>query len=185
MKSKLVKYALLVTFTVGFGTGCASLGGNLVSDAALSGDPVEMWNDGKKAVKNGEELVLKGQKRVDGGRKMIKESQPKVDDATDEVLQARRDYQEAVNNTGGSTTPKQVAKESATLKKIGARWEDALAEIRKHNKRIDKGNDNVDKGQSEIRKGRKMIETGSLMMRNSQRLRLGDEILSEIEYEDS
>ena len=47
--------------------------------------------------------------------------------------------------------------------------------------KIHEGNESIAKGQSDIRKGRAMVESGSILMRNSQRLRLGDELLPEFE----
>lgn len=136
MINRILSNLLITLLLVAWTAGCSSLGVPPVSDASLSGNPDSMWDDGQKSVKDGEALIAKGEERVEEGRKLIRESQPRINEANDDVQKARRDYQDAVRKTGGSTTPKEVAKESARLKKIGNQWEDAISAIRKANKKI-------------------------------------------------
>lgn len=118
MINRILSNLLITLLLVAWTAGCSSLGVPPVSDASLSGNPDSMWDDGQKSVKDGEALIAKGEERVEEGRKLIRESQPRINEANDDVQKARRDYQDAVRKTGGSTTPKEVAKESARLKKI-------------------------------------------------------------------
>lgn len=159
-------------------TGCASLGSSNVSDAAVSGDPVAMANEGAelnsrgaKMVKNGEALLMKGRKRVRDGEAM-------VSNGSSLVSNARFEYRDLARATGDATDPKTVSKEAKNLKAAGERWEDAIDTIRDGNKLIDKGNDDIADAQKEIRKGRKLMERGSVMVRNSERLRLEESLLS-------
>jgi hypothetical protein len=73
--------------------------------------------------------------------------------------------------------PKDVDAEAKRLRAIGKRWEGAIEEIKDGNTLVYKGNKSIDLRQSEIREGRALMESGSTLMRNSQRIRLGDEML--------
>ena len=168
---------LLVLMTVGL-TGCSGLPGKTeASTEALAGNPDAMWMDGQKIVLEGEQAVQKGEKRVTEGRQQVRDGQAKITEGNERVIQGRLDYQSAVAAMGGSTSPKQVDAEVKRLKTIGDRWADAIDDIKDGNKLVDKGNKNIDSGQAKIREGRVQIESGSTLMRNSQRIRLGEEQL--------
>lgn len=151
--------------------GCASTG---PSDAALSGDPVAMWDDGKIAVERGEKIVKKADEKLSDGRKLVREGEAKIDQGNIDTLRARQEYQTAARSSGQSASPEELAKEVKRLKKIGAQWEDAIDDIKDGNKLVAKGNKIIDDAQSDIRQGRALMESGSTMMRNSQRLRMGE-----------
>lgn len=160
-------------------TGCSGLPGKTeASTAALAGNPDAMWTDGQKIVLEGEQAVQKGEKRVTEGRQQVRDGQAKITEGNERVIQGRLDYQSAVAAMGGSTSPKQVEAEVKRLKTIGDRWADAIDDIKDGNKLVEKGNKTIDAGQAKIRKGRAQIESGSTLMRNSQRIRLGEEQLS-------
>ena len=167
--------AILVFLTL---TSCAGLPGkSKTSDAALAGDPQAMWSEGQKVVQHGEQLVSKGEQRLADGRKQVRDGQSMVTEGNERVIQSRLDYQAAASAVGGSSTPKEVELEAKRLKTIGERWENAIDEIKQGNKLVDKGNKNIDRGQADIRDGRAQIESGSVLMRNSQRIRLNEELL--------
>ncbi len=171
-------YKSLIAFTAALMiAGCASSGGVEVSDEALSGNPVAMWDDGQKTVKKGEALVKKGESRLEDGREQIRDGEAMISKGNDKVRDSRQDYQAKARSGGASSTPKEVAAEAKRLKAIGAIWEDGIEEIRDGNKLVEKGNKALEKGQSEIRQGRSLIESGSTLMRNSQRIRLGEDLL--------
>lgn len=52
--------------------GCATGSKVRLSDAALSGDPSAMWEEGQKFVATGEDLVAKGEKGLKDGRKDVR-----------------------------------------------------------------------------------------------------------------
>ncbi len=167
-----------ILFTVLFLTGCASLGGADVSDAAVSGDPVAMAKEGAelnsrgaKMVKDGEALLIKGRKRVRDGEAM-------VSNGSTLVTNARFGYRDLARTMGDATNPKTVSSEAKKLKNAGKRWEDAIDTIKDGNKLIDKGNDDISDAQKAIRKGRQLMERGSVMVRNSERLRMEESLLS-------
>lgn len=157
---------------------CANSGFQL-SDAALSGNPSAMWEEGQRAVTTGEGLVTKGENRLEDGRRQVRDGETKIATGNQQVLQAKEDYIAAATTSGGATTPRQVEDESKRLRAIGKRWEDAIDEIRDGNRLVDRGNKNIDQAQGEIREGRTLMEQGSTLMRNSQRARLGEELLPE------
>lgn len=157
-----------------FFTGCASTG---PSDAALSGDPVAMWEDGQKEVTRGEKLVKSGDTRLAEGRKQVREGEALIDSGNAGTLRARQDYQDLALLTGKANSPDEVAKETKRLKAIGKRWEEAIDDIKDGNKLVSKGNKSIDRGQAEIREGRMLMDAGSTMMRNSQRTRIGEDLL--------
>ena len=154
--------------------GCATTG---PSDAALSGDPVAMWEDGQKSVTRGEKLVKSGEDLLSEGRKQVREGEAKIDRGNSDTLKARKAYQEAARATGTSSSPDELAEEVKQFKAIGGRWEDGIDDIKAGNKLITKGNKTIDSGQSKIREGRALMESGSTMMRNSQRQRMGETLL--------
>lgn len=177
MKNQMPLYKLgLLIAGLALVTACASTG---PSDAALSGDPSAMWEDGGEDVASGEKLVKNGENQLLEGRKQVREGEAMIARGSQGTLNARQDYQDAAKFTGKASTPDELAKEAKRLKSIGDQWEDAIDDIRDGNKLVTKGNRTIDRGQSEIRVGRALIEAGSTMMRNSQRLRLGEELLPE------
>lgn len=159
-------------------TACASEDFRL-TDAAISGNPDAMWEDGQRAVIAGEGLVDRGEKRLAAGREQVREGEARIADGNKRVLQAKQDYIAAVARTGDASTPQQVQNESKQLQAIGKRWEGAISDIRDGNKLVDRGNKSIDQGQSEIREGRMLMEQGSTLMRNSQRTRRGEKLLPE------
>lgn len=158
-------------------TACSSSNSWQPSDAALAGDPDAMWEDGQVAVQAGEELVSRGESRLADGRSEVREGEALINGGNTVVLQSRQDYQNAARVSGVAVTPAQVEDEAQRLRTIGRRWEDGIADIRRGNRLVDSGNENINQGQSEIQEGRVLIESGSTLMRNSQRIRLGDELL--------
>lgn len=175
---KNVMSKLFIVFVAFVLTSCANSASNKgVSDAALSGDPSAMWEDGKKIAKQGEELTGKGEKQVNKGRAQVRKGEERIQKANGDLTKIRIEYQTAANQTGRATSPKGVNDEAKALKKIGSRWDDAIDDIRSGNKMIDAGNEAVDKGQTTIRKGRTLVDEGSTLMRNSKRLELGTELL--------
>lgn len=154
--------------------GCASTG---PSDAALSGDPVAMWEDGKLAVDRGEKLVKNAEQDLEEGRKLVREGESRIDRGNIDTLRARQEYQSAARASGSSLSPKELEKEIKRFKKIGNQWEDAIGEIKAGNKLVAKGNRLINSAQDSIREGRALMESGSTMMRNSQRIRMGSDIL--------
>lgn len=169
----LVALALLLI------SGCATTRDG-ISDEALSGDPDAMWSDGQQLSIKGESLVQRGERRLEDGRKQIREGEAMVQRGSDLVSSTRFEYQTAAGATGAATTPKAVAAEAKALKAIGARWEDAIDMIRDGNKLIDKGNKALDEAQAQVREGRGMVERGSTLMRNSERSRLGEDLLEPV-----
>lgn len=157
-------------------SACATTNDGL-SDEALSGDPTAMWADGQKLTVKGEEMIKRGESQIENGRKQIRDGDAKVQRGSDLVSSTRFEYQRAARGTGVATSPKDVAVEAKTLKAIGSRWEDAIDMIRDGNKLVDKGNKTVDQGQSTVRDGRAMVERGSVLMRNAERIRLGEDLL--------
>lgn len=153
---------------------CASTG---PSDAALSGDPVAMWEEGKKAVDRGEKLVKDAEDELAEGRKLVREGESKIDRGNLDTLRARQEYQAAARASGASASPGDLEKEVKRFKKIGGEWEDAIDEIKAGNKLVAKGNKRINAAQDEIREGRALMESGSTMMRNSQRLRMNEGLL--------
>ncbi|MEL7187126.1 MAG: hypothetical protein AAFN50_11940 [Pseudomonadota bacterium] len=156
--------------------GCANSGFKL-NDAAISGNPDAMWEEGQRAVMTGESLVDKGEKRLADGRKQVRDGEAKIATGNKRVLQAKEDYIAATIAAGAATTPKQVEEESKRLRAIGKRWEVAIDEIRDGNRLVERGNKSIDQAHSEIREGRGLMAQGSTLMRNSQRSRLGEEML--------
>lgn len=166
-----------------FGAGllfvsCAGSQNPGLSDGTLSGDPEAMWKDGQKLTVQGESIVSAGEKLLAQGRKQISDGEAKVKRGSDLVSSIRVEYQTAARKGGTATTPKAVDDEAKALKAIGSRWEKAIKMIRDGNKAIDRGNEVVDEGHAEVRKGRGLVERGSILMRNSERLRLGQELVS-------
>lgn len=159
-------------------SGCTGLSGtHEPSAAALKGDPDAMWADGLKAIEKGEPLVKDGESRLQEGRKQVREGEDMVRRGGTAVMQSRQDYQTAALAAGSASNPDGVKKEAKRLKAIGARWEDAIEQIKDGNKLVAKGNKNISRGQSEIRKGRALLESGSTLMRNAERIRLGEQPL--------
>lgn len=169
--------ALSLLLVAMFVSACAGGSRLRLSDAALSGDPSAMWEEGQKSVQTGEELISKGEKKLEEGRKQIREGEALVDSGNKQVREERQNYQNAVLAGGRSNSPKEVEAEAKRLRAIGNRWEDAIDDIKQGNKLVDKGNKNIDRGQAEIRDGRKLLEQGSTLMRNSQRAKLGEDLL--------
>lgn len=174
IRQKLLLLPILLALS-----GCISTGDGL-SDEALSGDPDAMWSDGQKLSIKGEGIVERGERRLEEGRKQIREGEAMVQRGSDLVSSVRFEYQNAAKNTGTATTPKAVAAEAKSLKAIGSRWEDAIDMIREGNKLVDKGNKTLDEAQAQIREGRSMVERGSMLMRNSERLKLGEDLLDPV-----
>lgn len=170
---KALTTALLLSLFV---AGCSTTGDGL-SDAALSGDPDAMATDGLRMNTEGSSLVQRGEKRLADGRKQVRDGEEMIQEGSDLVSKTRAEYRNAANAGGTASTPKAVEEEAQRLKKIGSRWEDAIDTIRDGNKLVDKGNKNIDRGQSEIREGRMLMERGSTLVRNSERARLGEELL--------
>jgi len=175
--NKIYTFSVLLIILLVSSSGCA--GKMEVSTAALAGNPDAMWLDGQKIVLEGEKATQKGEKQVSEGRQQVRDGQGKVTERNERVIQARLDYQSAVTAMGGSTSPKQVGNEAKRLKAIGDRWADAINDIKSGNKLVEKGNKSIDAGQIRIRGGREQIESGSVLMRNSQRIRLGEKQLPE------
>lgn len=161
-------------------SACSSMPGKpKISEAALTGDPDLMWSEGQKLVQFGEPIVSKGELLLTEGRQKVREGEIKIADGNERVIQSRNDYQAAAQVAGGSSSPKEVDREAKRLKAIGKRWEDAIDQIRDGNKLVEKGNEKIDRGHGLIREGRSSIDAGSTMMRNAQRLRLGEDLLLE------
>ncbi|NND67954.1 MAG: hypothetical protein HKN19_10230 [Halioglobus sp.] len=154
--------------------GCASPG---LSDAALSGDPQAMWDEGKKMAAKGEKLIADAESELAEGRDLVRQGEARIDQGTLDTLQARQDYQAAARAAGDAKSPGEVDKEIKRFKKIGDKWEDAIDEVRDGNNLVKKGNKRLAAAREDIRKGRALIEAGSTLMRNSQRLQWGEELL--------
>jgi len=157
--------------------GCAS--SSEISDAALSGDPAAMSRDGARLNSNGAEWVKKGERGLIDGRKQIRDGESMVSKGSSLVRSARAEYINIASSGGSATSPDAVSDEAKRLRDIGNEWEDAIEMIRDGNKLVEKGNKNINTGQADIRKGREMMETGSTLVRNSERLRLGETLLPE------
>ena len=157
-------------------SGCNTTGDG-ISDEALAGDPAAMLADGSRLNTRGAELVAKGESRLAEGRQQVRDGERQIEAGTASVAAARSEYRQNAGRGGQANSPKGVESEAKELRAIGNRWEDAIEEIRKGNALVDKGNKNIDRGQSEIREGRLMMERGSALVRNSERIRLGDTLL--------
>ena len=175
--NRTTKLMALVLMALPLISGCTSGSKVRLSDSALAGEPSAMWEEGKKSVETGEALVSKGEKRLNTGRKQVRDGEALIGKGHQSVLIARQEYQDASSAAGTSLTPKAVTAEAKHLKAIGKRWENSIDEIRTGNKLVEKGNKHIDKGQSEVREGRALMESGSTLMRNSQRSRLGEDLL--------
>jgi uncharacterized phage infection (PIP) family protein YhgE len=173
IKKKLSFFLLTMLISL---TGCATTGDGL-SDEALSGDPTAMWADGQRMTIKGESEIQKGSKALEAGRKQIREGESMVQRGNNLVSAVRFEYQSAVKNAGTATTPDAVAAEAKALKVVGSRWEDAIDMIRDGNRLVEKGNKTLDAAQAQVREGRTLVERGSTLMRNSERLRLGEDLL--------
>ena len=168
----------VVPFLVALALGACAGGSKVrLSDAALSGNPSAMWEEGQKSVQAGEALVSKGEKRLAEGRKQIRDGEAFIDTGNRQVRLERQNYQKAVLAGGQSTSPKEVEAEAKRLRAIGDRWEAGINDIKKGNNLVKKGNKNIDRGQAEIREGRQLLEQGSTLMRNSQRTKEGATLL--------
>ena len=156
--------------------GCASTGDG-VSDAALSGDPIAMGRDGAKLNTRGAELVKDGEKLLIKGRQQLRDGETKILNGSSQVTNSRFEYRDIANAGGSASNPDAVVKEAKRLSSIGKNWEDAIDTIRDGNELVDKGNKNIDEAQSSIRRGRQMMERGSALVRNGERVRLGEGLL--------
>ena len=166
--------ALLCLFVA---TGCAATGTSLSGDYVSSADPDAMWAEGQERSRKGEKLLKKGEKRMAEARAQVRKGEAMIREGNEGVLKSRRDYEAAARKTGAATAPNVVSDEAKRLKAIGKRWEDALETIKDGTKLVEKGNKNIGIAHGEIRDGRVLIESGSVLMRNSERMRRGDELL--------
>ena len=166
--------ALLCVFVA---TGCAATGTSLSDDYVSSADPDAMWAEGQERSRKGEKLLKKGEKRMAEARAQVRKGEAMIREGNEGVLKSRRDYEVAARKTGAATAPNVVSDEAKRLKAIGKRWDDALDTIKAGNTLVEKGNKNIGIAQGEIRDGRVLIESGSVLMRNSERMRRGDELL--------
>ncbi len=179
IKVKNLIHLTILIFLSNYLVGCSSLSSESDQNyEALAGDPDAMWAQGQKNITKGESLVAKGEELISEGRLMVRAGEVKINQGNIAVLQSREKYQEAARSSGRSSTPKELESEVKALKAIGNSWEDAIDEIRSGNDQVNKGNKNIEKGQIEISKGRTLIESGSLYMRNSQRMKRGEDTLS-------
>ena len=143
----------------------------------MANDPDKMWEEGKKISERGEKLIVKGEKNLEEARSTLREGEGLIQSGTENILKARQDYQTAVTQFGGSSSPKEVEFEADKLAAIGERWEDAIDDVKKGNSMVAKSKTMQDKAQAQIREGRELVETGSTFIRNSQRLRLNVPLL--------
>ncbi len=157
-------------------SGCASSRPNL-SDAALSGDPVSMERDGARLNNQGAKLVKDAEQELIEGRKQLRDGEAMVQAGSTRVTNARFEYKDLANASGGASTPTAVADEAKKLRAIGRRWEDAIDTIRDGNQLVNKGNKTIAEAQEEIRRGRQMMEQGSTLVRNSARIRNNEALL--------
>lgn len=169
--------AWLLAISVLTCVGCASSGDN-ISDAALSGDPAAMARDGLALNTRGRELLSRGEKRLKEGREQVRDGELMVNSGSESVASLRADYRAAARLGGDANTPRAVSTEAKRLKKLGNDWEEAIERVRDGNELVSKGNKNIERAQSEIREARRMMSKGSALVRNSERARSGETLLS-------
>ena len=154
------------------GAGCASLQSEpTTAEVAQSGDPVAMQQRGHSAVSEGTVQMNRGQERVDKGQQQVDEGQRRIDDAQIAIDRARSDYRSASIAVGSASSPGQIEREAATLKKIAKNWDNALDEIKSGQKLTKRGYAAIDRGNKELREGQALRDAGEALVRR------GDELL--------
>ena len=92
-------------------TACTSSNQFQVSQAALAGDPVAMWQDGQQAVRLGEAQVTRGEERIQNGERIIGDGETMVRDGTDLITVSRENYRLAARSFGRADSPDALREE--------------------------------------------------------------------------
>ncbi|MCP5345898.1 MAG: hypothetical protein R3F41_02180 [Gammaproteobacteria bacterium] len=175
---RILSMLILVCLT----TACSSSARFQVSQAALAGDPVAMWQDGQEAVRLGESQVTRGEERIQDGERLIDDGETLVGNGNNLINVSRENYRLAVRDFGSADSPEELRTEVGELRDILRVWEEGLDLIARGNRRIEDGNEQIEEGRSVVFEGRNLIATGRNMMQSSEQMRQ-DEAAQSLEQE--
>lgn len=142
-------------------------------------NPSGLWEKGKALSEKGEALIVKGEKTIENARIDANKGDVLIQSGSDAILRARQDYQMEAAKGGRASSAKEINYEAERLAAIGEKWEAAVASVKKGNKMIADSVKDKAKGEQQILDGRKLVEQGSNFIRNSQRMRLEQPLLTE------
>lgn len=147
------------------------------SEAALSGNPLVMFDEGRRILLKGEKRVAKAEKQLREGREMLREGEELIEKGDANVLRSRDSYAAHSRSRGLAVEPDAVEKESKRLKEISEDWEDALRDIRKGRKLEKKGQKKISSAQDDLREANALVDRGNTLIRNSELALQGEQVV--------
>tara|TARA_R110001599_G_scaffold31766_3_gene105477 strand:- start:378 stop:899 length:522 start_codon:yes stop_codon:yes gene_type:complete len=144
----------------------------------FTNNPNGMWDEGRRLSEKGEKLIMKGEETIEDSRIDANKGEALIQSGSDAITRARQEYTVEVSKIGGSANPKEVQFEAARLNAVGEKWEKAISNVEKGNDLLNKSRKKQAEGQEQIAEGRKLVERGSNFIRNSQRMRLDQPLLT-------
>ncbi len=153
-------------------SGCASkvptFADRVLADGESRIDIAELWQDGNKAVLNGEKQMKAGRKAIATGRADVSKGEQYVAAGNLTVKEQRNAYQALLQRAMQHDNANTALKTADKLTDIAKEWQDAEEKIAEGKALIKSGKANIAEGESDLNEGQQLIKSGREKMREAE-----------------